>query len=499
MANNVQSGSPSISFLISRWIFLRLLGVVYLAAFSSLWVQIEGLVGSNGILPIKGFLATVKERIGWERLYLLPTLCWADSSDLFLNGLCIAGVVLSCLLIVGVAPALVLFLLWALYLSLAVAGQIFLGYQWDALLLETGLLAVFLAPYQLWPRFAAEPPPSRAILWLFRWLLFRLIFASGVVKLMSGDQTWRHLTALQYHYYTQPLPTWTSWYMHQLPGWFQQLSVIVTFIAELLVPVLIFGPRLWRYAACAGIIGFQLLIAATGNYGFFNLLSIALCLLLLDDGVLPERLRARIGLLPDSNPAGRRLPWPRWLIVPVASVIFIFTAVPFLENCGLVTDLPEPLIELREGIESFHSFNRYGLFAVMTTRRPEIIVEGSNDGETWIAYEFKWKPGEVSRRPGFTTPHMPRLDWQMWFAALGNYQQSPWFMNFQIRLLQGSPEVLKLMEMNPFPDRPPRYVRAVLYEYYFTDSATRKETGAWWRREFRGPYGPELSLRTEPQ
>jgi hypothetical protein len=319
------------------------------------------------------------------------------------------------------------------------------------------------------------------------------------VKLMSGDETWRHLTALEYHYYTQPLPTWTSWYMQQLPGWFQQLSVILTFMAELIVPVLIFGPRLWRQAACAALIGFQLLIAATGNYGFFNLLTIVLCLLLVDDEVFPTRLRARMGVEPDLISAGRRRPWPRWLIISVVTIVFALTAVPFLENCRLITDWPESLVKLRQGIASFQTFNRYGLFAVMTTDRKEIIVEGSNDGKTWIPYEFKWKPGEVGRWPAFTTPHLPRLDWQMWFAALGDYRRSPWFMTFQIRLLQGSPEVLRLLEKNPFPDHPPRYVRAILYEYYFTDFAHRKETGAWWRRELQGAYCPVISLRTEEQ
>jgi len=477
------------NFFLSRRLFLRLLGIVYLAAFLSLWVQIDGLIGSHGVLPVEQYLEAVRESTGREGLYLAPTLCWLDSSDQFLHRLCAGGLVLSALLIVGVAPAPVLFLLWAFYLSLTVAGQEFLGFQWDTLLIETGFLAIFLAPPQLWPRLAREAPPSRLVLWLFRWLLFRLVFGSGVVKLLSGDATWRHLTSLRYHYETQPLPTWTSWYVHQLPGWLQGLSVLLTFAAELVVPLGIFGPRRWRLVAAGGIVGLQLLIAATGNYGFFNLLTVALCVPLLDDSCFPARWRAR--LVPATGAAAppRRRGWPSWLLVPLAVAVLVLSVMPYLYQRGMVAHGPRWVVRAYGAAASFHTVNTYGLFAVMTTRRHEIIVEGSNDGRSWLPYEFRRKPGDVTRRPTFTGLHMPRLDWQMWFAALGDYRRNPWFFHFLGRLLEGSPEVLALLERNPFPDGPPRYIRAVLYDYHFSSPGGR----GWWRRRLLGLYCPIVS------
>jgi hypothetical protein len=472
------------TFFFSRWLFLRLLGVVYLAAFLSLWVQIHGLIGSRGILPVAEYLTAIHRMTGGDGYYLAPTLFWLNSSDQFISGLCAGGVILSSFLILGLAQVPVLLLLWAFYLSLTIAGQDFLSYQWDALLLETGFLAIFLAPFQLWSRPGHELPPSRAVLWLFRWLLFRLMFVSGVVKLRSGDPSWCSLTALQYHYETQPLPTWTSWHMHQLPGWFQQFSVLVTFGVELLVPLLIFGPRRCRHAACAGIVGLQLLIAATGNYGFFNLLSIVLCIPLLEDDFFPARLRGRF--LPRAIPGtgARMRTWSHWLALPLAGGILLMSLMPFLQN----VHWPGWLVRAHRIAAAFRLVNGYGLFAVMTTRRPEIIVEGSNDAQTWRPYEFRWKPGDPKRRPSFTGLHLPRLDWQMWFAALGRCQDNDWFVRFLSRLAEGGPDVLRLLDRNPFPDRPPRYIRAILYQYHFTNETTRRQEGAWWRRVPIGLY-----------
>jgi hypothetical protein len=493
MSGASNADASASTFIIARWMFLRLLGIVYLAAFLSLWVQIEGLVGSHGILPVRDCLAAVEQRFpSCQRFYLFPTLCWIDASDPWLRGQCLAGAALSGLLIVGIAPVPVLLLLWLLYLSLTTAGQVFLGYQWDTLLLETGLLAIFFAPLQLWPRLAGAAPPSLIAVWLFRWLLFRLMFMSGAAKLLSGDPTWRNLTALKYHYETQPLPTWTSWSVHQLPGWFQALSVLFTFAAELLVPLGIFGPRPCRQVACAGIVGLQLLIAATGNYGFFNLLTIALCIPLLDDAFFPAGWRSRFGLTSAKETAPRGRAWSNWLLSPLAAVIVFFTLLPFLDKTGVTARSPAFFKQVRDAVDSLQSINTYGLFSVMTTRRPEIIIEGSNDGKTWRAYEFCWKPGNVLRRPRFSLLHLPRLDWQMWFAALGEYDGAPWFYHFMTRLLEGSPQALDLLEHNPFPEAPPRYLRAVLYDYHFTDRATRRETGAWWRARPLGLYAPVL-------
>jgi hypothetical protein len=475
-------------FFLSRWLFLRLLGVVYLFAFASLWDQIDGLIGSRGILPARRFLSAAQEAMGDECYWRFPTLCWLFRGDAFLHILCVGGLSLACLVILGIATGPALFLLWAFYLSLVVVGQVFLGYQWDALLLECGLLAVLYAPWGLRPR--AGAPPSPVVRWLLRWLLFRLMFGSGMAKLLSGDPTWRGLTALEYHYQTQPLPTPISWYMSQLPEWFQQLSVLVTFAVELAVPVLLFGPRLCRHLACLAIIGFQLLIAATGNYGFFNLLTILLCLAQLDDAAFPGFMRRRLLETP-PNPSVAAT-WRSRVLVVLAAGIFLLSLGPFLSNLRLMRFFPSWLVQVYRAAGSFQSVNSYGLFAFMTTRRPEIVIEGSDDGVTWRAYEFRWKPGDVDRLPAFTGPHMPRLDWQMWFAALGGFQENPWFLAFLSRLLEGSTDVLALLERNPFPDRPPRLVRAMLYDYRFTDWEEGARTGAWWRRELIGPYGPVL-------
>jgi hypothetical protein len=476
-------------FLLARDFFLRLLGGIYLAAFLSMWVQLEGLIGSRGILPVAQRLPAIRAQVGSEGYYLLPTLCWLDATDSMLNRLCWAGIVLSGFLIVGLAPVPALLLLWMCYLSLVVVGDPFFSYQWDALLLETGFLAIFLAPLQPGPRLGRQDLPSPLVLWAFRWLLFRLLFCSGLCKLMSGDPTWRDLTAMDYHYETQPLPTWTSWYMFQLPGWFHRCSVVAMFGAELVLPILVFGPRRWRIVAGASTIALQLLILATGNYGFFNLLTILLCVLLLDDQCFPRRLRER--WLPTA--VGGR-PWVNWFRSAAAAAIVMVSLVPFLANVGLFRLLPRPVLRGYRLVASLRSVNSYGLFAVMTTTRPEIIIEGSDDGVTWLPYEFKWKPGTITRRPEFSTPHLPRLDWQMWFAALGRAEENPWLFHFLHRLLQGAPQVTALLDHNPFPEKPPRYIRAVVYQYHFTDLAMGRETGAWWRRELEGPYGPVLTL-----
>lgn len=499
--------APPPTYFLSRWLFLRLLGLVYLIAFISLWVQIEGLIGSEGVLPVRLYMPAFKRAFQQEWLHGAPTLCWLDTSDRFLHLQCAAGVLLSCLVVAGVAPALCLFLLWVLYLSLSVAGQIFLHFQWDTLLLETGLLAVLFAPPQLWPRLASEPPPARVTRWLLLWLLFRLMFCSGLVKRLSGDPTWRDWTAMQYHYETQPLPPWTAWYMHHLPARWQYWSVGFTFFVELVLPFLIFGPRWGRRAIFVVFVALQLLIIATGNYGFFNLLSIALCVPLLDDACFPRRWRVTPPSADADTP--RRVGWPVWILTPFVAGVVLLSSMNFVDQCKPPRkrswDWDPTLMAVREAAAPFRSVNFYGLFRVMTTRRWEIIIEGSNDGRTWLPYEFKWKPGDVQRRPAFTWFHMPRLDWQMWFAALDGLRredgwlQNLWVLQFMEWLRRGSPQVLGLLEHNPFPDHPPRFVRAVVYDYHFTDAAQRAETGAWWRRQYLGYYGPALPVDEAPQ
>jgi len=357
-------------------------------------------------------------------------------------------------------------------------------------LLEAGFLAIFFAPWRFFSH-RHKSEPSRAIRWLLWWLLFRLTFGSGIVKLKSGDVAWRTLTALTFHYETQPLPTWIGWWAHQLPEWFQKFSTFSMFAVELGASLLIFAPRRLRHLGAMAMIGLQLLIAATGNYTFFNLLTIALCLLLFDDAVL-GRLSPHRGTHPTLSQAA---PWRRRLTTVLAVAVLTLTGLQFYRQLSRPWPFPNFGKKIIAWVAPLRTFNTYGLFAVMTRPRREIIIEGSRDGQAWQAYEFKWKPGNVFRAPGFVAPHQPRLDWQMWFAALGNAQDSPWFARLLERLLQGEPTVLTLFAHNPFPDPPPKYVRALIYEYHFTTPAERRVDGSWWKHTLLGNYTPVLSLR----
>src|SRR5882724_2251940 len=509
---------PPTYFWARRW-FLRMLGLIYLIAFVSLWVQVDGLVGSNGMSPVGRFLPAVRQQLGLDAYFLLPTLCWFDSSNAFLHFLCGGGVVLSLLLIFGIAPALLLVVLFVFYLSLTIAGQVFLNFQWDVLLLEIGFLSIFLAPWRLWPRDliwwpgAAPPvtaaPVSRAGLFLLKFLLFKLMLMSGVVKLTSGDDSWgwlnqsfhwNALTALDYHYWSQPLPTVFAWWADKTPEWFKHFSVAFCLAVEIIVPFFIWAQRRPRLMAAGLIIFLQIIIALTGNYCFFNLLTIALCLLLIDDaaiGMSRRDIPAPINGAPNASPAriGRALSKQ---LCGYAALAVIVVTLPI--NTWLIFSAFKPqsrppgwLAKFYEQLEAFRIVNGYGLFRVMTKDRGEIVIEGSSNGIDWTPYEFKWKPGDVTRAPGWCAPHQPRLDWQMWFAALETPEQNPWLVGLIVRLLEGSRDVTGLLAYNPFRDKPPQYIRATFYRYRFTNIEERRQTGAWWKRQELREYLPTIS------
>jgi predicted DCC family thiol-disulfide oxidoreductase YuxK/uncharacterized membrane protein YphA (DoxX/SURF4 family) len=487
------------SYLWVRFVFLRGLALIYLIAFLSFWTQMDGLIGSRGVVPASELMAVDRAELaqahaGLERFHLLPTLAWWSASDRALHWQCGLGVACGLALLAGLAPALMLFLLWALYLSLCTISTPFLNFQWDALLLETGFLAVFFAPLQWRERPSRQAPPPALVLWLLRWLLFRLMFESGCVKLLSADPSWWNLTALRVHYQTQPLPTWIGWHAHQLPPGFQSFCVLVMFLIELVVPAFIFSGRRLRLVAAGLFVSFQVLIMLTGNYGFFNWLAILLCAPLLDDKAL-SLFRRKTAAPVEPDPAAlRALRWPWPATLGLTLIVVPLTLIPFLATERVSQRWPRPVIALFAWAQPLRTFNNYGLFAVMTPTRPEIIVQGSDDGRRWLDYAFKYKPGALDRTPGFVAPYQPRLDWQMWFAALGSPRDNPWFLRFELCLLQNSPPVTALLARNPFPNAPPKYVRALLYEYHFTDRATRRATGQWWRRQFQGLYAPPLSL-----
>jgi len=479
---------PPTYFIARRW-FLRTVGLIFLIAFVSLWVQIDGLIGSNGITPVGEFLPAVRAQFGDRAWSILPTLCWFNSSDAFLHFLCGGGVALSLLLIFGIAPALSLVGLVVFYLSLAIAGQTFLSFQWDILLLEIGFLSIFLAPWQLWPKRGLDPPVSRAALFLLKLLLFKLMVMSGMVKLTSGDDSWLNLSALDYHYWSQPLPTVIGWWADQSSEWFKKFSVAFCLVVEIIVPLFIWAPRRPRLLACGLLVFLQIMIAATGNYCFFNLLTIALCLMLIDDATWRRK---------NATVVDRRYRISDRLSIYAAVVVLVLT-LPL--NARLIYSAFKPEVEwprllgsIYARIDAFRIVNGYGLFRVMTKDRREIVIEGSADGIDWKPYEFKWKPGDVMRAPGWCAPHQPRLDWQMWFAALSSYRQNPWFVQTLISLLHGKPEVAALFARNPFPQSPPQYVRATFYRYRFTTVQEHRETGAWWKRTELGEYLPSVSL-----
>jgi predicted DCC family thiol-disulfide oxidoreductase YuxK len=487
----------------STWLFLRLLGVVYLIAFWSLGGQILGLIGHDGILPADQFMADARTLAGFSRYWRLPTLAWFDASDGALQALCLGGSTLALLLVTGVLPMVVLPLLWLFYLSLSIVSQDFLGYQWDALLLEVGFLAIFLAPATWRERWRTPADPPRVARWLLLWLLFRLMAGSGLIKLASGDVTWHQLTALAYHFETQPIPTPLAWYAHWLPAWFLAVSTLAVLAVEIGVPFLIPAPRRLRALAFVLLAGLQVPIALTGNYAFFNVLTAALCLLLLDDTALalPSRAAApaaappRRGILDGRAPVNRAR---RRLLLAVALLIVPVSAARFMGPLGVEPPGSALVDPLARAIAPFRSVNSYGLFAVMTTTRPEIVIEGSEDGATWLEYEFRYKAGDLRRAPPWVAPHQPRLDWQMWFAALGRFDSEPWFEDFCVRLLEADDDVLQLLARDPFDGRRPRSVRAVLYRYRFSDDGTRRRDGVWWTRERLGAYSPTLTLRATP-
>lgn len=507
----------------TRCIFIRCVAAIYLIAFLSAGSQMLGLYGHDGISPISAIVDNPSCTEPRLLLFLnYPTLFWFDASDptLWAVPALGAGAALSAML--GILCGPMLAISWFLYLSIVTVGQEFMSFQWDILLLETGFLSVFLSTWRpldfLFNTFALAKPgtllgvklkswmvdksdPSIIVIWLVRWLLFRLMFQSGMVKLDSMDETWRSLTAMTFHYETQPLPTPIGWFAHQMPVFIQKFSTGAVFFLELFVPFLIFMGRMPRIFAALGLVFLQVLIILTGNYCFFNWLTIAMCLLLVDDGILlklvGKRLSGYIEKFDLAKPHKVRDRLKVAIIAPLAVlIVFLSSSRPLLSSLG--GERAPVLLKIAVAIcAPWHLVSSYGLFAVMTTSRPEISIEGSNDGSQWTPYVFKFKPGPLDRAPPIVAPNQPRLDWQMWFAALGTIFDNQWLVNFCNCLLRNSPEVIGLLESNPFPDKPPRYVRAIVYDYNMTDLPTLMNTGKWWTRKYKGVYMPAISLESE--
>jgi len=468
-------------------LFLRLLGLFYLIAFISLGSQVQGLAGSQGIMPIADLLADFTTRSGIERYFQIPTLFWLNAADATLNFAIIAGCAAAVLILLQrwTRPALVSAFL--LYLSFYHACQPFLHFQWDGLLLEAGFLAIFLTPH------------SRVVILLFRWLLFKLRFMSGLAKLTYNDPAWSGLTALDSYFEVQPLPNPLSWYAHQLPEWLLRAGTAGTLVVELLVPFMMFLPRPWRFAAAWITILWQVLIILSSNHNWFNFLTIALCLFLFDDRALQRVLPA--GMLKrlewrTSSPAHDGI-MNRGVLGLLACLIMVVSTVQLWDLATHKGDAGTPLGKLVSYAETFRIANKYHVFPTMTTRRIELEIEGSLDGRDWRPYRFNYKPQALDERPRLVIPHQPRLDWQMWFVTL-HPKYMPWFESFLYALLENSPTVTALLRDNPFPDEAPRYIRVLAWDYRFTNAEERATTGNWWQREYLGPFRPMPWVYRQP-
>ena len=478
---NAASETSPPGYLWPRWLFLRALGLIFLSAFYSFAFQIHGLIGERGILPAGEYLALVhRELPGVRQFWYAPTLLWFNAGDTALTLLVAAGFVCSLLLVANIAPKLTVALCTLLFLSCIAALQDFSSYQSDGMLLEAGFLSIFFAPRGLRPKLGAAHPPSTFSLFMLRWEWFRIYFESGVVKLASGDPHWRDLTAMDEYYQNGPLPTWIGWYVQHLPHWYHAGTVIFTLLVELLIVWAVFLPRPFRLTCAAIVTALQIGIIATANYAFLNYLVLVLGVLLLDDRFLARWLPMPAEA---SDTPEARHPVAQWTERGVLGYLFCATIVAFFLQSAF-SSWGRPFRVL----DPFRIANAYGLFAVMTEARYEIEFQGSLDGVLWVAYPFRYKPQDPREHPGVYAPYQPRFEWNLWFASLGPWQQSPWVVQAQQRLVEGSPAVLRLFKRDPFGGKRPALVRTVLWQYWFTDLATKRKTGAWWRRTEIGPF-----------
>lgn len=500
------------------------MGIIYLVAIASWWSQIALLVGENGLAPASRLVEWVAQQAdgaGRSPFCSLPGIFWlTGTSDFALHLLAFAGCLLSLLVIFGrlVGPALAG--LWLIYLSFVNSGGIFMSFQWDILLLEAGFLSLFLCRWE-WKTAWLDPPPLTvvnrvALVW--SWLLIaKLMFFSGWVKLAWDSEThpewWTEGTAMTFHYMTQPLPTWTAWWAHHFPVWFHKASLVPMYIVEIVLPFAVIFGRWGRLAAFWGFTGLMILILLTGNYTYFNWLTIVLCLPLLHDRLWPEWLRRRLNFEPlglTPRPELRPLMIRLGLAAPAILVLALLNLQIILRDFhrapGPVFSsnlVPGWLDSLSGKLSPFHLASGYGLFRTMTTERPEIIIEGSSDGLQWFAYDFAWKVDGIADRPRFVAPHQPRVAWQFWFAALeGRFDyrsaNAVWIESLVLKLLEGDRSVNVLLKDNPFPDTPPRLIRARLMRYEFTTREEKRETGDWWKRVVIGEYLPAVSRPSPP-
>jgi hypothetical protein len=508
--------------LLPRWIFLRALGLIYYSAFFSLAFQIKGLIGPQGILPANEYLRAVAEQLGRTGYWYAPTVLWFSSSRHMLTGICWVGMIASVLLVLNLWPRGMLAICFVCFLSFVSGAQDFSAYQSDGMLLEAGFISLFFAPRGFRPGWGEKSPPSRMSWFLLVWECFRIYFESGVAKIKGGDPEWRNFTALDDYYQNGPLPTWIGWYMQQhWPHWFHAAMAFGTLALELGLAWMMFLPRRIRIVCFCIVTPWQIGIILSANYTFLNYLVLVLGFLLLDDKLLmrflPERWKSRsaraqeaAGSLDSSSPdnSGRALrasgqaearPYSttlhkQWGAVKLAITAVMLTWIFYATAVEMVwmvepVGLPATPVSV---LEPFRIANRYGLFAIMTRGRYEIEFQGSDDGQTWLVYPFRFKPQDPTKAPGIYAPYQPRFDWNLWFASLSTWRQEPIVPRTEQALLRGDKDVLLLFAGNPFPKAPPKQVRAVLWQYWFATPEEKRAGGMWWRREQLGLYAPTL-------
>ncbi|PYU13476.1 MAG: membrane protein [Acidobacteria bacterium] len=506
-----QPGHGKTEGLLPRWIFLRALGLIYYSAFFSLAFQIKGLIGPQGILPANEYLRGVAEQFGRVGYWYAPTLLWFSSGRHLLTGICWVGMIASVLLVLNLWPRGMLAICFVCFLSFVSAAQDFSAYQSDGMLLEAGFLSLFYAPRGFRPGWGETSPPSRASWFLLAWECFRIYFESGVGKIMGGDPEWRNFTALDDYYQNGPLPTWIGWYMQHWPHWFHAATAFGTLALELGLVWMMFLPRWFRIVCFCIVTPWQMGIILSANYTFLNYLVLALGFLLLDDGILkhflPKRWKGRSPVEHEARPMAEESAERNWrnalskqsaawkLAITAVMLAWIFYATT-AQMVWMVKPVGLPTTPV-SALEPFRIANRYGLFEVMTRGRYEIEFQGSDDGQNWRVYPFRFKPQDPAKAPGIYAPYQPRFDWNLWFASLSTWRQEPIVPRTEQALLRGSPDVLLLFAGNPFPKAPPRQVRAVLWQYWFTTPEEKRANGIWWRREQLGLYAPTLEREAD--
>jgi hypothetical protein len=467
---------------------LRLLGGVYAVAFLAAARQILPLIGSRGLLPVSDFLTRVEQALGSTSagFMRLPSVFWFAHSDGVLQGSAWIGFGLACVVLAGYANALILVVLWALYMSFVHLGQEWYGYGWEIQLLETGFLAVFLCPLLDGRPFPKRPPPL-AVLWLFRWLIFRIMVGAALIKL-RGDSVWRDLTALYYHFETQPLPNALSRWFHFLPRWVLKAGVLFNYLAELVVPWFGFYPRIARHIAGVVMLLLQFVLILSGNLSFLNWLTIVPILACFDDSfwarILPGPLVRRATAAEASKEPSLAMQRASWVLVLVIGLLSIQP----------VVNLVSPKQIMNTSFDPLDLVNTYGAFGSVGRERLNVVFQGTeaeipDERAVWRDYPYRALPVALNQRPRQIAPYQPRLDWQMWFAAMGVPGQYPWTLHLVWKLLHNDPGALSLFQDNPFPQKPPRYIRAALYRYRFA----KPGNAMWWDRELLGLWLPPLS------